>query len=171
MPTNQRYWEGTDDVSSSKLIADLTLYVSTNGKARNQAFNVTNGDYFTWRYMWPRLAKYFGAKASSEYKFTKPYPEEGSVQLEKSLLEWSQDKETIWNKICDESGVPQAKPTWSFGTWAFQDWVFQRTWSATLSVNKARKFGWTGHVDTYDSFIEVFDEFVKAKLLPNTRNM
>ena len=169
MPTNQRYWEGVDDVSSSKSIADLTIFVSTNTKAGNEAFNVTNGDYFCWKYMWPRLAQHFGAEAHSSYKFQKPYPKEGELQLERSLLEWSHDKEAVWNEICDKYGAPQAKATWAYGTWAFQDWVFQRTWSATLSVNKARKFGWTMNVDSYDCFIESFAEFVEAGLIPKVK--
>ena len=38
MPTNQRYWEGTEDVSYGPLIADLTFYVSTHPHCANEAF-------------------------------------------------------------------------------------------------------------------------------------
>lgn len=38
MPTNQRYWEGTDDVSDAGLIADLTIFASTSKHCANQAF-------------------------------------------------------------------------------------------------------------------------------------
>jgi hypothetical protein len=85
----------------------------------------------------------------SEQVFTKPRPSEGELQLDISLAEWATDKHEVWDRICDKYGCPEAKPTWKSGTWAFQDWVFQRTWSATLSINKARKFGWTGHIDSY----------------------
>ncbi|KAK3686428.1 hypothetical protein LTR37_019816 [Vermiconidia calcicola] len=166
MPTNQRYWEGTDDVSDSNLIADLTIYTSTNSKCANEAFNITNGDYFTWRYMWPRLADYFNAKASTEQKFTKPLPKEGDVQLENSFLEWSKDKREVWESLCDRQGIASAKQTFDFGTWAFQDWVFQRTWSATLSISKARRYGWKGYVDSYDSFVRTFDKFKQFGLIP-----
>ena len=39
--------------------------------------------------------------------------------------------------------------------------MFQRSGSATLSMSKARKFGWTGYKDSYDCFIETFDKFKK----------
>ena len=127
MPTNQRFWEGIDDFSSSKLIASLSTYVAENEKCGNEAFNVTNGDHVSWRHFWPRLASYFGAQASSQYKFTKPYPKEGEVQLEVSLSEWAKDKQQIWDALCEEHGVPEAKATWTFGTWGFQgeftDWT------------------------------------------------
>jgi nucleoside-diphosphate-sugar epimerase len=167
MPTNQRYWEGTDDVSYGPLIADLTFYVSTNPHCANEAFNMVNGDYFTWRYMWPRLAAYFGAKASSDQSFSKPRPKEGELQLDHSFLEWSGDKRQVWEDLCDKKVVPSAKVTFDFGTWAFQDWVFQRTWSATLSMSKARQYGWAGYKDSYDCFVETFDKFKKFGLIPS----
>jgi nucleoside-diphosphate-sugar epimerase len=167
MPTNQRYWEGTDDVSDSRLIADLTIWASTTKAAANEAFNCVNGDNICWKYLWPRIAEYVGASATSSQVFTKPYPKEGELQLELSLAEWAKDKKQVWNSICDKYACPQAKATWEAGTWAFQDWVFQRTWSATLSVSKARKFGWTGYLDSFDSFAHAIDQFVKLAQIPS----
>ncbi|KAF2821688.1 NAD(P)-binding protein [Ophiobolus disseminans] len=166
MPTNQRYWGGYDDLSDTRLVADITIWASTSPNAANEAFNVTNGDFFCWRYMWPRLAGYFGAHASSEQVFKLPTPEEGALQQEFRLAEWAADKKVVWDRICDESGCPEAKGTWESGTWAFQDWVFQRTWSATLSVNKARKLGWMGHVDSYEGLTDAFERFVELGLIP-----
>ena len=166
MPTNQRYWEGTDDVSDTRLIAQMTIWASTSSNTHNQAFNVTNGDYFCWKYMWPRLASYIGASASSAQKFSNPYPKEGDLQLELSLEKWAKDKREVWHRICDKANVPEAKASWEAGTWAFQDWVFQRTWSATLSVSKARAYGWTGYVDSYESFMNAFEEFARLKQIP-----
>ena len=167
MPTNQRYWEGTDDVSFGPLIADLTIYVSTNTHCANEAFNIANGDHITWKYLWPRLAAYFDANATSDQKFSKPVPKEGDVQLDTSFLEWSQDKRQVWDELCDRKGLPSAKATFDFGTWAFQDWVFGRSWSATLSISKARHFGWTGYKDSYQCFIETFDAFKNQGLIPH----
>ena len=141
MPTNQLYWEGYDDLSDSRLIADLTIWASTTPKAGNQAFNVTNGDYFSWRYMWPRIAAYIGAKATSKQIFEKPRPSERETQLDLSLATWSTDKQDIWNRICEKHNYPEAKSTWESGTWAFQDWVFQRTWSATSALIKQEILG------------------------------
>jgi nucleoside-diphosphate-sugar epimerase len=167
MPTNQLYWEGYDDVSDSRLIANQTIWASTNADAGNQAFNITNGDYFSWRYMWPRVAEYLGGRATSQQVFTKPRPKEGETQLDLSLTEWSKDKRPVWDRICEKRGCPQAKASWDAATWAYQDWVFQRTWCATLSINKARKFGWTGHIDSFDSFTHAFEKFVELGQIPS----
>ena len=166
MPTNQIYWNGYDDASYAPLLADQTIYVSTTPRCANQAFNAVNGDYFCWRYMWPRLCEYFGVKADSQYEFQKTFPIEGVPQLELSLAEWAKDKRPVWDRICDRAGMQQAKATWEAGTWAYQDWVFQRTWSATLSFNKARKYGYTGHIDSYEAFARTFDKFKALGLIP-----
>jgi nucleoside-diphosphate-sugar epimerase len=166
MPTNQIYWAGHDCVSDARLVADLSIYVSTNPRCANEAFNINNGDYFTWKYMWPRLASYFKASASSDQIFSKPVPNIGELQQEVSLAEWSKDKREIWDKVCDKAGMPVAKATWDAGTWGYQDWVFERAWAGTLSINKARKFGWTGHIDSFESFTDAFKSFEALGLVP-----
>lgn len=166
MPTNQLYWSGADDCSDAMLIAEFSVWASTNPRCANQAFNVVNGDYFSWRYMWPRIANYLGAKASSDQTFQKPPPKEGQVQQEFSLAEWAQDKRPVWDRLCEKANMPEAKATWDAGTWQYQDWVFQRAWSATLSFNKAREFGWTGYRDSYKSIVGAFDSFRKARQIP-----
>ena len=116
--------------------------------------------------MWPRLASYLGAEASSDQEFTKSAPKEGEVQQELSLLEWSKDKRPVWDSLCERAGVPQANATFDSATWAYQDWVFMRSWSATLSMSKARKFGWTGYKDSSESITECFDKFKELKQIP-----
>jgi hypothetical protein len=81
-------------------------------------------------------------------------------------VDWAKDKKEVWYKLCDERGAPEAKRTWDYATWSFQDWIFRRTWTVCLSINKARKLGWTTHVDSYDNFTETFDTFEKQGLLP-----
>ncbi|OQD90119.1 hypothetical protein PENSOL_c061G00874 [Penicillium solitum] len=97
---------------------------------------------------------------SSTSRSTLPRPND--VNLE----DWARDKREVWNKLCDRLGSPESKSTFDAGTWAFQDWVFQRTWSAPLSMNKARKFGWTGHVDSFDSFTDAFTRFKELGQIP-----
>lgn len=168
MPTNQIYWDGYDDCSYAPLIADLTIFVSTNPACANEAFNVTNGDYFCWRYMWPRLTAYFGIETSSDATFRKPGMEIGQPFLEKSLAEWATgEKQDAWNTLCQNLGCPEAQSTWAAGTWQYQDWVFGRTWSATLSMSKARRYGYNGYIDSYQAFVETFEKMKALKQIPS----
>lgn len=116
-PTNQIYWNTADDASDARQIGALSVWASTTPRCANQAFNSTNGDYFVWRYMWPRLAGWFGAEARSDQTFEKGVPKEGEVQQEMSLAEWTKDKKPVWERLCDKAGVPEAKPTFDSVSW------------------------------------------------------
>lgn len=59
-PGNELIYNSLDDSSSATSLADLTVYVSTQEKARNEDFIHTNGDVYMWRYFWPFLAAHFG---------------------------------------------------------------------------------------------------------------
>jgi nucleoside-diphosphate-sugar epimerase len=166
MPTNQIFWTGLDDLSYAPIIADLSIFVSIRAECANEAFNVSNGDVFRWKEMWQRLGKYFGAKVSPDPEFKKPFPVVGTVQQEFSLADWHQDKEKVWFDLCTQLGAPQAKSTFSYGTRQFQDWVFRRSWNVTLSIEKARKFGWTAKIDDYDCLVEGFKKFERDGLIP-----
>ncbi|CAN8097988.1 unnamed protein product [Discula destructiva] len=168
MPTNQNYWNETEDQSDALLIAEMSIWASTTPKAANEAFNCVNGDHFRYRYMWPRLAASLGATASSDQVFSKPRPsyDGGEVQQEFSIASWLQGKQPIWEALCDKKGVPEAKSTFGFVTPHIMDWAFQRSWSCTLSMSKARKLGWTGYVDSYESNIKAFERMKELKQIP-----
>lgn len=168
MPTNGIYWDGYDDCSFAPVIADFTIWASTNQNCTNQAFNITNGDYFCWRYMWPRICNYFGVESSPHTQFSKPGLEIGKPFLETSFTEWATpEKQKVWEQICEDSGCKEAKATWAAGTWQYQDWVFGRTWSATLSMSKARKFGYTGYKDSFEAFVETYEKMKQLKQIPS----
>jgi hypothetical protein len=61
------------------------VFLSTSTKARNEAFNVTNGDLFRWKHLWPRVARLFDMPC-------------GEVQT-LSLSQWMADKDPIWDRI------------------------------------------------------------------------
>lgn len=168
MPTNQIYWNGTEDQSDAALIAHQSVWASTTPAAVNEAFNCVNGDHFRYRYTWPRLAARLGARASPDQRFEKPTPDHdaGALQQEFSMADWLVDKQPVWDALCDKAGVPEAKATFGFVTPFIMDWAFRRTWSATLSMTKARKLGWTGYVDSYESNVRAFDQFRALKQIP-----
>ncbi len=49
-------------VTESSHFASAALWAATEKRAANQAYNITNGDYFRWRNVWPRIAQVFDMK-------------------------------------------------------------------------------------------------------------
>lgn len=51
-------WEAAD----ADLVADVMVWAAQSPQAANQAFNITNGDVFEWRNVWPALAETLGVE-------------------------------------------------------------------------------------------------------------
>jgi hypothetical protein len=47
-------------ITDARLLARATAWAGLAQSARNQDFNITNGDTFRWRHMFPRIADYVG---------------------------------------------------------------------------------------------------------------
>ena len=99
---------------------------------------------------------------------------EGTPALEQSVVEqhidlekWSQrqDVKEAWNRIAEREGLQE--DAFEKATWGFLGFVLGRKYDLIISMSKARKAGWTGYVDTWESLEGVFDELKRAKILPS----
>ncbi|CAN0388843.1 unnamed protein product, partial [Phaeothamnion confervicola] len=100
-------------VTDSGHFANAALWAATDPRCANQAYNITNGDYFRWLDIWPRLAAVFGMEAGT------PTP--------LNLTEFMADKAPLWDAIVRKHGL---KP-YRFDevvAWPFGDYVFNTTW-------------------------------------------
>ncbi|KAK5634664.1 hypothetical protein RRF57_010377 [Xylaria bambusicola] len=59
-PGNKNNYLAFNDWTSSRHHANFCLWAVTSDKAKNQRFNVVNGDVQSWQDLWPRLAKLYG---------------------------------------------------------------------------------------------------------------
>lgn len=128
------------------------------------------------------ILKYVAGDASSMSKLAPEPPVseraeelglQGSPALEQSVVEqhidiekWSQrsDVKDAWQRIAEREGLQQ--DAFEKATWGFLGFVLGRKYDLVISVSKARKAGWTGYIDTWDSLEGVFNELREAKILP-----
>lgn len=59
-PGSAVQWEGLTDMTDARQLARHLLWAATTPAAADQAFNVVNGDVFRWKWMWGRIADWFG---------------------------------------------------------------------------------------------------------------
>src|SRR5215475_5827409 len=86
-PGSLTQWASLTDMTDARLLARHLEWAATTNAARNQAFNVVNGDIFRWSWMWTRLADWFDLKPASWSGETVP--------LERQLA----DAGPIWAEI------------------------------------------------------------------------
>lgn len=81
-------------------------------------------------------------------------------------VKWAKDPKVVkaWETLRDKYGLDAS--AWDHATWGFLTFVLGREFSCVVSMSKARKMGWNGYEDTWDSFEEVFSQLEEAKVLP-----
>src|SRR3954471_17009543 len=94
-PGSAVQWNGLTDMTDAPLLARHLEWAATTPAARNQAFNVVNGDVFRWRWMWDRLAEWFGLQPA-------PFPGQGTP-LEQQLA----DAAPVWREIAQRHGLTE----------------------------------------------------------------
>ena len=138
-------------VTESSHFAGAALWAATEKRAANQAYNITNGDYFRWRNVWPRIAEVFDMKV-------------GEVQTI-SLTQHMTDKAGLWEAMTKKYRLRKFAYD-QLVAWPFADYVFGSDWDVMTSTTKARQFGFHDVVDTEDMFCRLLRRFRAEKIVP-----
>jgi hypothetical protein len=126
-------------------------------QAANEIFNVTNGDVFDWRSVWPALAETIGVDVG---------PDESA-----SLAMYIRDNADVWAKIVAKYGLASGDLR-SFVGHGDQHADFAFAYGAPagpvafVRTVKLRKAGFNAAVDTRDAFQAGLQSFIDRNLLP-----
>nr|AFZ42257.2 putative progesterone 5-beta-reductase [Thymus serpyllum] len=146
-------WDGYYDCSDADLIAEHQIWAAVDPYAKNEAFNVSNGDVFKWKHFWKVLAEQFGVECG-EY-------EEGN---EVKLQDLMKDKGPVWDEIVRENGLSPTKLE-DVGIWWFSDLCLGNG-SALDTMNKSKEHGFLGFRNSKNSFISWIDRVKAFKIVP-----
>jgi hypothetical protein len=100
-------------VTESTHFANAALWAATNQRCGNEAFNITNGDYFRWRNLWPKIAAVFEM----------PVAEPQTICLTQHMA----DKGALWQEITVRHKLKRI-PYMDLVAWPFADYVFGADW-------------------------------------------
>ena len=152
-PGSPQQYEASVDITDGRIIAKHLEWAATKPSARNEAFNIVNGEVFRWTWMWPKLAVYFGLVAAE-------YP--GHAQpLEKQMA----DMGPVWDKIVAKHGLQKNELT-SVASWWHSDADLGRIIENFTDMTKSRDRGFVAYQNSARSFTDAFDKLRAAKVLP-----
>lgn len=152
-PGSSAQWNGLSDVTDARVLAEHLIWASTNDKARNEAFNVVNGDVFRWSRLWNRIAAYFDVE---------PVGFTGTIQsLEKEM---SGDAE-IWSQIAQKYNLKEADLDRLATPW-HTDLDLGRPIEVMTDMSKSRKLGFTVYQDTEQTFYDLLKQLRADRLIP-----
>jgi nucleoside-diphosphate-sugar epimerase len=148
-------WEAAD----ADLVADVMVWAAGSPHAANEAFNITNGDVFEWRNVWPALAQTLGVETGPDTPM--------------SLAGYLADHSDLWDRIVIKYGLRRRNLHQLVGHGdQHADFAFAygapEGPRAFVSTIKLRQAGFAGTIDTQDAFRNGLQSLIDHKFLPPT---
>jgi nucleoside-diphosphate-sugar epimerase len=152
-PGSEAQWKGLSDVTDARVLAKQLLWAAKTPAARNQAFNIVNGDIFRWSWLWGWLADWFGVEAVGY---------DGSIHpLEAEMA----GDGPLWREMAQRHGLVEADLSRLASPW-HTDLDLGRPIEVMTDMANSRKLGFTGYQATDESFFDLFTQLRADRLIP-----
>jgi nucleoside-diphosphate-sugar epimerase len=152
-PGSSEQWNGISDVTDARILAKQLVWASTAEEAKNKAFNISNGDVFRWKWLWKRVADWFGIESVGFENEIKP--------LEKEM----QNKHEIWKTIAEKYDLKESNLDRLSSAW-HTDLDLGRPLEVMTDMSNSRKSGFVEYQNTEESFLDLFKKLREEKLIP-----
>jgi nucleoside-diphosphate-sugar epimerase len=149
-PGTEKAYRVLYQVTSADILAHATDWAGSTRAARNEFFNITNGDYFRWQHMWPKIARDFGMEIAHPVPF--------------SLATYMTDKGPLWERIVQRHGL-RSIPYESLVSWQFGDFILHSDFDNISSTIKARRAGFADCIDTEEMFTAYFRQLREDRII------
>ncbi|HEX4659019.1 MAG TPA: SDR family oxidoreductase [Streptosporangiaceae bacterium] len=137
--------------TDARLLGRASEWAATAPGARNEIFNVTNGDVFRWENMWPLIGDAFGV----------PMGDVIPVRLADVMLRRKRE----WEALVARHGlVPTPLPT--LVDWRFVDAMLGMPYDLITSTIKIRQAGFGDCIDSGAMFVQLFDDLRRRRYIP-----
>ena len=152
-PGSEAQWKGLSDVTDARMLAKQLVWAADTDAARNEAFNIVNGDVFRWSWLWPKLASWFGVEAAGYSGVLQP--------LEAAM---AQDG-PVWREIATRHGLAEPELDRLASAW-HTDLDLGRPLEVMTDMANSRRLGFTGYQATDASFFDLFERLRAERLIP-----
>lgn len=152
-PGSAAQWHGLSDVTDARMLARQLLWAANTDAARNEAFNIANGDVFRWSWLWNKIADWFDVDAGAYA---------GAVQpLEISMA----NDDVQWREIAQRHGLVEPDLARLASAW-HTDLDLGRPIEVMTNMDRSRALGFTAYQATDASFFDLFEQLRSERLIP-----
>lgn len=147
-------WEAAD----TRLIADAMVWAASSPSAAGETFNLTNGEVFEWRNLWPSFAETLGVGVGPDEPI--------------SMATFLPSKAAVWESITARHGlrrIPMAEllgESHHYADVCFAYGADESPPATFLSTVKVKQAGFCGTYDTGESFRHWFRVLMEREVLP-----
>lgn len=152
-PGSQTQWNALTDMTDSGVLAEQMHWAATTPKAADTAFNITNGDVFRWRWLWPKLAERLGVRPV------------GFEDVPRPLDQQMADAAPIWEELANRYGLKETDLN-RVASWWHTDGDLGRDIECVTDMTRSRVAGFLGYRSTLHAFLALFDKLEKEHIVP-----
>src|SRR5882762_7155710 len=150
-PGRREGWNTLQETTDAELFGRATLWALGEDKARNEIFNVSNGDVYRWRQLWSELAAFYDLPVAEP--------------LAMSTVSEMSEKAPLWDAMVARYGL-HPTPYEQIANWSFVDWMLNFGEETILSTIKIRKAGFADCIDTHESFRRQLTKLRELRIIP-----
>ncbi|KAK3652638.1 hypothetical protein LTR56_002003 [Elasticomyces elasticus] len=188
-PSDAGAWDAMKDLSTASLIGRFSEWAVLTEEAANEAFNIVDDSPFAYGKFWPTLASWYGLQYATptddEEAYTvvtlpaspppRGFGKAGQVKLTFTFEQWSLKAEVkaAWKRIVERSKLDPALDLFGPGREQLLDDTFRSldaemlgSWGRIETMDKAKKLGWHGHVQTDEGIRGTLEKMMELKMVP-----
>jgi hypothetical protein len=150
-PGTERAYRSLVQLTDARLLARASEWAANAATARDQIFNVTNGDQIRWCNLWPVIAADFGVSVGDPTGYR--------------LVDVMADKGEVWDDLVRRHHL-KTIPLQSMVSWAFANAILGVDHDLVSSTIKIRQAGFADCIDSEQSMLELLAEMRAERLLP-----
>jgi nucleoside-diphosphate-sugar epimerase len=152
-PGSAAQWHGLSDMTDARVLGKQLVWASTQDVAKNEAYNIVNGDIFRWNWMWPRLAKWFGVEWEGFTGQVTPLETEMAAAA------------AVWKRIVAKHGLVEPDLARVASPW-HTDLDLSRPIEVMTDMAASRKRGFAVYQNTEEAFQRLFAQLRTDRIIP-----
>ena len=152
-PGSHEQWNALTDVTDARILAEQLEWAAAHPAAYGHAFNISNGDIFRWRWLWPQLAAYFGVEPLG--------PPAELAPLEPRMT----DAAEAWKVLATKHQLVEPDVD-ALVSWWHTDGDLGRKIECVNDMTQSRLLGFTAYQPTLASFFDLFDRLKTERIIP-----
>jgi nucleoside-diphosphate-sugar epimerase len=150
-PGTEAGYHSLSELTHAGLLARGSIWAATSPKARNEIFNISNGDFVRWVNMWPRIAEFFDVEIGQPL----PY----------NLLEVMADVAPLWPNLVRVHALQPIPFENMVSSWNNVGILTGET-DIMSSTIKIRQAGFSECMDSEVCVLSLLQEMRDTKLIP-----
>ncbi len=150
-PGPEAAFDAVYQATDAGLLARAVEWAGSEPRAAGEVFNITNGDFFRWRHLWPAIATAMDLQ---------PGPAR-PVHLSETMV----GTDTIWERLVSVHGLEPNRLD-NLVSWTFADYVFHTAHDVMADTLKCRQAGFLAFAESEKVIVDRLTELRAMRIVP-----